>query len=86
MPDFVTVTEKATKNVPLKRSLSEEQLPWREKLRNWPKPVEKKAVKKEPVVVGGPTQEQIAKRLEEVEEVGGEAEKVGTENPADPDE
>ena len=37
-------------------------------------------------MVGGPTQEQIAKRLEEVEEVGGEAEKGGTENPAVPDE
>ena len=62
----------------MKRSLSEDQLPWREKLRNWPKPVEKKAVEKEPAAaaVGGPTQEQIAKRLEEVEEVGGEVEKA----------
>ena len=51
-------------------------MPWRGKLRNWPKPVEKKAVKKEQAAVGGPTQEQIEKRLEEVEEVGAEGEKA----------
>ena len=62
-------------------------MPWREKLRNWPKPVEKKAVKKEPaaVAVGGPTQEQIAKRLEEVEEVGAEGEKAEKVEKADAD-
>ena len=41
------------------------------------------AVKKERAAVGGPTQEQIAKRLEEVEEVGAEgekAEKAGADN------
>ena len=35
------------------------------------------AVKKERAAVGGPTQEQIAKRLEEVEEVGAEIKPEG---------
>ena len=55
-------------------------MPWREKLRNWPKPVEKIAKKKEPAATVGPTQEQIAKRLEEVEEVDAEGEKAKKED------
>ena len=38
------------------------------------------AVKKERAAVGGPTQEQIAKRLEEVEEVKPEGEKADADN------